>query len=325
MKIFDLIILNHFKQASELFEEIKKSKIFRNVYYYDDTVLKNNKWKEIKAVLFNDLKKIFECKNIFDYDNLIISNQSIFSDVLFGYMHKKNNNINIYIIEDGMATYVKKLAFNESGKMFVLRKVLRKPMISHDYIKKIYVYDKELISYKTDAEVENIPKINNETLNLLKKIFKDNLKYNEALKCKNIYFDQPFTVDKINIDERMILQNLIKKIKYLTLKVHPRQKKEIYCNINYELYNEKNNMWEIEISNYSKTDNINLISVNSTCVFTPTLLYGYKFKIFILDKIVENYLDTNNFDIFLEKFIEKYGDIVHQVKTYEALGDLINE
>ena len=291
-------------------KEVKES--FQNI-----ELLKVNIPNGVKSTIINKFTKKV---NKFEY--LFIANINTFTNLLFNSLYKVNNKIKVILFEDGLGSYIRKIegVSQYRKKIFIL--MTGKRIISNNDIESLYIRDKALLSYTVNK------KINIEEFSYIQDIlmFK---KY--ILKGKNnIFFDQPFTVDNIKIDEIDLLDKVSKVTGEILLKYHPRQKKKLYSSL--ELIKELKNikMWEFEANNPS-IESCNLITVNSTAVFIPTLLYGYKPKIIILNKLVlkENpdlnikWMET--FNIFLEKFKGKYGDIVFEPESYNELGEILRE
>ena len=298
---YDLILVNRFKEAKSYYEILRKKNFFDKVYFCDEK--QENLEKERKIIINLTVKDYIEGFKVEDYSELIIGNYSYFSDILFSEIKRLNNKVIVNILEDGVGSYTREIGGMRKEKR-IINKILGKSFIRKKDIKNSFVYSKSLVSFKTNYNFIQTPVISDDVFDKIVDLLEIERKKIKAPKV--IYFDQPFMSDGINIDETKVVKNLLKEYKEVTIKLHPRQLESRYENINNINFMEDLKMpWEIAIKFIDNIEECKFITVNSTAVFTPSILCGMKVDIRLLN---DKFKDNKKYDaeLFIEKFKKEY-------------------
>lgn len=168
------------------------------------------------------------------------------------------------------------------------------------FTKELYIYEPRLITFDNKnivcKQIDN--KLMNKDITLLSKfefifgITDSQSDINILSKARFIYFDQYITKNNrvINIDK---IGRAVKMMgEYLggdfIIKTHPRKEYAIqYDSLNIQLYKSGASLWELQVIGQSLTNKV-LITIFSTAVFTPNILYNEKYKVILIYKIVIN-------------------------------------
>ena len=317
----DLIIVDHFEGYYDVYNKLKKSKVFNKIYLCKQKYITEQGLKEHKNLYFNIVENYIKDFAVDKYNKFIIGNNLIISNILFAKLRKINKDLEVVLIEDGVGTYT--YGFQEL-KTYVkyIRRLLGNPIIEKKDIKTIYVYDKELLCYEVGSNVKvvDLPKINKEVMDLSRYVFIDT-KSNKNTYNDIIYLDQPFTSEGVNISEKDVLNSVIKCFgSNISVKLHPRQDKDIYEGINAKILKESNVIWEIELLQIDNLKDKTIITVNSSAAFTPILLYGENINIILLNNILNESSNDSLVYRFINKFIKKYRSNIFLPNSYEELN-----
>ena len=309
--ICDIVLVNHYKDAKRYYEVLRNKDFFDSIYFLD---LKKENTTEKKNLAKNLYKRInkyfittkdyienFEIKN---YDELIIGNNLYFSNVLFADIKRINNKAIVNLLEDGLGTYVKKFEILDR-KTIQRNKLFRRYFIEEKNISKALVYNTSLLSFKSTYKFEEVPIISDEVFNKIVELLE--IKIEKIKMPRIIYFDQPFTLDGVNISEVNVMEDILREYKEVAIKLHPRQLKSRYeKRSNVSFIENLEIPWEIAIKFIDNIEECKFITVNSTAVFTPGILYGKKVDILLLNDKFKSNKGYEETEIFIEKFKKEY-------------------
>jgi Alpha-2,8-polysialyltransferase (POLYST) len=330
----EIFISNHFGDSIKIYKNLKKSDLFHNVYYvtdkelsYDKSFLKISK---IKGFLFNEKKSILSEEIDFNYDKLFLFTHSFFSILITNLVKKNNKNAQISMVEEGIMTYL--LGTNNLKdkiknyidiicKFFLNKRFLNPKMVNY-----IYLFEPKLYSGNFNYKLRKIPKIplDSNFCSKLNEIFNYSAQSNFKT-AKFIFFDQSFGIDKNKqIDERKVIEELLNFLinDEVLIKLHPRDSKDKYQDLNLKNVNNSNYPWEIICYNEEIKNRV-LIAVNSSAVFTPQILFRKMNSIILLHKVFG--VNNTQFNNFLEKFVSNFkGSNIYIPKDFIELREIIN-
>lgn len=319
-----ILLVNAYRDSLITFLNENKEEIYKiwdEVYYINDNNPVNK--RGILSSELNEVKTLFKVKK--EIEEIFrklktdeIKEIYIATGTESSYVAKQlsllglQNNYIINVIEDGTSTYIYSKAKNmdyiikESKKIRnhingiikqILMIFLKYNNFDYDMADKIYVINKDIYigdesikSKLTDIEVRNVININ---FNMYSK---DSI--NDINSADIIYFSQDL-FDYEN--EAILLENILKEYDYC-YKPHPSTNN---CITNNKVLDSI--PWEI-LCNYIREDLI-FISIASTAVFTPLLMYNRKNKAILLYKVL-NINISKKLDEFFIKVQNIYRDRV---------------
>lgn len=237
----DLIILNHYEGAKELYFDLKNKEIWNDVYFFDDTFIrkeyKNGSLRK-KLLMFKNCQKILPNLKYEKYNNLFIAHDT----VLFEYsVAKKFYQLSkkVFLIEDGYGNYVN-LNKNKNFIIANLKKLMSLLDMPGNYLGQVRYISEILVQFPEQIYKQKFPI--GKKVNELPFVLKDIL-----IKLKDELLST-FKVSQITLPKDSVLiltepindENFKKSVyqiynkfnnKSVILKPHPRDTLD-YSNIN---------------------------------------------------------------------------------------------
>lgn len=300
----DIYIGNHFNGAEKIYNKLIGLGVFRNVYFIKDKNIVNIRFKVIAMLnLFRGLSNGYKD----DYDYFYIPSYTIFNITFSNYL-KRKQGCKIIRYDDGFGTYtIKNNLKSKSHIKEYLKKCFR--TFNSNIVDEFMLYNPELMCVNYNKPYIKMPAIKNKEIMIkyLSCIFNLNKNIKIMDDYDYIFLDQQFdgrmdVKDQINLVN--ILYDNIKQKDKLIIKIHPRQKIQIYKKG--KIYKEKSIPWEFELLISKKLQNKILITINSTACLSNTLIFNRKSKVIFLYKLV-NYVEKTKDYKFIE-FINKVKD-----------------
>lgn len=308
----DIYIYDEFENAEIIYQNLKKENIFSNVYYVSSENMGNILNKGF-CLLTNRQNHI---KHESIYDNIFIQGGNYFSKLLYAENKKKNSNLKLYYIEDGLGAYVGSpiIRVDTLGKKMM--KVVNRYSMYNSEILNYFVYEPGLVKYEGRNDFFRLPKLlsDNPAYSPIKKIFGVDEELANTISRGILYFDQPFLDDGFSINEIESF-NCLKKIvgdEDLLVKFHPRSKKNKYGAAVKEL---KTTLpWEL-LCLTTEISDLTLISIATTASFTPFLMLNRNIPVILLAEI---YLEIAYREDWNEKTISMLKNVVDFTKEFVA-------
>lgn len=316
----DIFICDHFENAYELYTNIKEQCMWRSVHFIKDHDINYDKsfLKHKKANMFfkNGLSYFLGTEFKPKYNELCVFTHNIFSKILYSNVVKYNPKLNFNFVEEGTSTYT--LTYRDTFKNRIINnsmKVLNKKIFSNKDISNILLFKPELYSGNLDKNImklSEIDKNDNWIKQKTNEVFKYDLFEIPYKNHKFIYFDQTISKDgEIPIDEKQILIQMLTNMKdeSLIVKLHPRDSKEKYKGEFTKVHSDGNLPWELIYLNEDLEENV-LITIRSSSVFTPKIMFNKENTIILLYKI------AGIKDEVYKSFVDKVKKIYIEDKVY---------
>ena len=285
----DLFIYDEFNGAEDVYKEIKALDVFDNVYLIAHKKTGNFVSKGL-SILFNRQKYVEHNET---YSDIFIQGGNYFSKVLYGEIKKKNIDVKLHYIEDGLGAYIDSPIIRIDTPLKKAVKFSNRYSMYHAVIESYYVYEPRLIKNKRDMLYNQLPKLTkkNNALEIINKVFLISESKTVKLSDRILFFDQPFLADGFSIDE----VSFVEELKELTVniptvvKFHPRSNEDKYG----EVETLSTNLpWEMLCLNL-KMNNVFLLSIASTAAFTPYMMYGIEMPVIVLAPYYLEKMDRN--------------------------------
>ena len=297
-----------------------KNNYFDNILEYDS---------EMNSSIIEDVTKYLFIKHSFKkrispysfelptYDYLIATGYSN----IFVRLCNIERKANVILLEDGMATYINdEINLMKKSKIKQLMKLLKLGPLNLK-ICLGYSYYPELIQYQTDYRIERLPLPSDDTIKNCKNIF--NYSYNEIYRnYKMIYLtNSDFFTDNYGFEEEEFFKRIFSNVNSVLVRLHPKRDSWKCFD---SVIDDKNEMWELQCGSLT-TDNV-LISVFSTAMITPFLIYGKSCKLVFLYRLL--YKKTDLLYQYAESFLCRFKDIypkeIYMPETFDQAKDLID-
>lgn len=229
--------------------------------------------------------------------------------------------VQVFYFDEGYSSYSLKYYLDDPmGEIKDKHKIL-KLMGKNSFInsKTIYLHVPELCEKKSQEGGVNKINISDDVLDF----FKDNSISSKYDSANYIFFDQYPLNKHEKEDRREILSFINNELgDRCLIKTHPRKdlinemiKKDAY------IISDDTNLWEAE-SKYIINPNKILVTVYSTAVFMPSLLFGLRYKIILLYKLV--YSKESNKYMEIDNFVKRFKALRTDIEILlpESYGDL---
>lgn len=335
----DIVISDHSKGYQEVAENLKKTKVFTNVFTAKsvDGMRVNTVSKKINRVLrimTNNNKFALECSEIQDlkYDEFLFFNFNYFDSCLYYNLKKHNSKLICKRFEEGFTSCFKPDMFITGSclQQLKVQNIFHNPDFTKD-INCMYFYEPDLALFD-DYKTVKIPAISSqdeEMKEVLNTVFNyDNLDL--EMPQKYIFFEEAFCVDKKGIDDLELVQKIAEIVgkENIIVKLHPRNKVDRFTPLGIKTSGAISVPWEIVLLNNDFSDKV-FMTISSGAVLAPRILLGQNIETYMMFHCTEkkSYLVTEDLFKFLTVFEKKFGETGFYIPAdYNELADrLINK
>ena len=279
--VYDLIICNHFPAAKSIYDSCSIQKLWDNCYYMR-TEYKRSYLKTMRLISNLDYAAMIEGKEFaWNYDEVFIGTFNNISSII-AYRYCKRHNKKLYLLDEGIATYlISDFASGFKKKQRLFRKLMGQ-VISPKEVAGVFLYEPQYYCGRGDLKCQQLPKINRENEELKCII-------NESFGIKSIpqnegsviFFDQPLgnlIIDNVELSYNDFLKILIGKLNEYTLgkyiiKWHPRTSEQIREIYSENSINDAGVSWELFLLNMKKTCENTYITIFSSAALVPFILF----------------------------------------------------
>lgn len=314
------------------FEHIKKKltefSIFNRIYFikdieYDKSLLK----RKINTLYLMLHEKKYIIQNIYPKinENEITKCEILFvpcATFIFEILAQVLRPSEINYIEDGIGSYLGNIEKKTTTKGHrIMNKIFRRNISPH------YMYVRNLDFYDGNIAAKRLPNaFDSNLLGIFSDLFETLDKY-DYTKYTYIFLEQPLVEisNKLN-KEKIVLRGELSHIlkNHMVIRTHPRTKKE-----------EVRNQVDIDDTNYfweylclkDIHENHILISISSTAMFSPFLLFQkepyliFLFKLISFDEI-DKKIYLNSINLLKEKYLHKNKIFIPN--TIEELKEILS-
>lgn len=322
----DLYVINQFKNGKKIIENIRKEKVFSNVYEIEKIEYKirlSSKMSTLYRLLFPKayIKKATGQKKLNEYYNLMFSFKSPFVISMIRLYHAAN----MFLIEDGIGTYTCDMINDFSSTEFnIINKYFLESKGTPN-IKRIYVNLPQMLDEREEIEVKKLSALRecDSTVDMLKRIFEYKSEKNSEF-VDTLILTQPLN-EVVGYDEKresQVIESVKKEVldEKLSVRIHPRQKQ---FNTQGIKVMDNPNMWEL-ICLDTITDQTVLISAFSTTLCMPKIIADTEPTLIFLYKILFEDWKENTAVSGCSEFIDKFREL-YSNKERIYIPDNLNE
>lgn len=293
----DILLLDVFDGAKEIYKIIKSNNLF------DRTFIGKRFYRQGRMHLIQNIidilcpaKFIYEANGIkkdeiYDkYDYIVVPKFSTVTAAIWS----MNKHAKLQLYEDGIGAYHTYQLEPNSKSYKILYKHFNYGRTFYDY-ECLYLNKPSLYVGPSSNKIKQMPTLDTNKLNELANLFKD-FSFNNNKKI--IWFDQ-YINDDVNETTENVLKDYKDSVLYCT---HPRHPKDLK-----EFDKPKNSyIWEIACLGINDINKKCLLTIHSTAVFTPKLLYDYEPYIIFKIKLLSGYKNKEKDAIEKFKVIEDF-------------------
>lgn len=304
----DILITDQSGIMSEVYNNLSRIGLFENIYFFKckKKYEGGNIFYKIRKFfyIFESKRKILKetgLKNL-DYDLIYFCNFDLLTNQIFYNIYKNNKYVLFNRVEEGFSTYTRRNVYITLEKLTdVLYKICRMPSLK-SFVKKLYLYEPELLLYNCEYEKIKIPKYRKckDDVRLLNTVFGYTDEASEYQKYKYIIFEESFYHDnKEKINDEEVFRTIVSRVgkDNVIIKLHPRNTKNRFSDLN---VGRSNIPWEIIQLNGDFNNNI-FITISSGSVLASKIWLCDDVKTFFLYKctnVIPNIVDRNYLSYF---------------------------
>lgn len=308
----DLFINEMYKDVKEYANKIERLGLFRKIETYSINFGKIEKlfrFLVLKKYIFRKFKK-------FDYDIVFFASRDFLTRCVVTYCKYIKPSIHLISYDEGLGTYISRM---ESYTNVVEKTIVQ--IIYHNSANivtdKILYKPEAYIGESKDITLYRMPSVDSQVIRLFNQMYEyDDFK---RFNSKVIFFDNYY--DGTDTNKKVVLECLIKKTEgKLLIKKHPQTPDGVYDSGNVYQYSDL--PYEIMAANDSDIQNKILVTIMSTAVWTPALMFNQYPKIVLLYPLFDNE-GVNDAKRIIEKMTSLYlEDRVVIVTSYDELKEL---
>ena len=343
--VVDLVIYKSFQSASDLYNHVRVTDVYRNVYLADTSLTKcGNKysflekfpkyfvylWSMIKPqkVLANIIGQKIQDK----YDEFLFNGYGALPECIFNTCYQNNKSIICHRFEDGYSSYFtvynsKKNHIRRSLEAFATIIFDRQKI--DDFVKSFYFQEPQMVMSTLPYEVVGVPKFgrhNKKLVDFLNNAFDYNP---EEYKQKKVYFFEDGRMFfESDTDEEVEIVSGISQIvnpNSILVKLHPRSKINRFEKLGVETMKKSSIPWEV-IQLNQDFGGVIFVTITSSPIFSSDIYFGdkcYKILLYKCLKTPPSSIDAK-FEAYVQKYKERFGsEYLFIPKSYDELRNIL--
>ncbi len=327
----DLLISDHMNNPEKLVINVSETGVFDHVYFIRTLGYVRNsgamsRTKRIAINLFPNhyVKKFVKLKE--DYTDLFVANVNCFAQLLFNALSHKNPRIKLSIFEDGMYTYSSMYEKDYNGTFIpienmwkiILHKCIYRRKSIYGNVSSLWLFCPENLMWVPDFPVKEMSKIsksNKKFVSLCNLAF-DYANTKDTYNKKYIFLEESFYAENKRINDVEIVEKIAENVgkENIMIKIHPRNPYNRFANLGYKTNIDTSIPWEVIIMNVDMSKKV-LITISSSSVLNPILIFGEKIRVYSIYKCIESEDGTEEFLTnemweITYKIFRKYSDMI---------------
>lgn len=293
----DIYLMRFAVDLAEIYHSLKQTNVFTNVYVLNTVGMKSSKWGVIKDFWFTErnVRRTFRSKC---YRLLYITQVGDRNNLFYNLLLRKNKEMKLYFYDEGLSVYV--TGFYESSENMKMLFHLMRYRYVNDYIDCLKVYKPDMLQVRFQCAISQIPHVQKNDalfLNMVNCAFNYKNSNDQYDDYRYIYLEQRFgryldteTYRKDYRFDHIELLNIVAEQignENILVKKHPITQDDIYEEKGYSLAKNYKIPWEVILLNKDMHNKV-LITVNSTAVLTPKMVFNEEPYVVILAKALKN-------------------------------------
>lgn len=341
--IWDAIISDHMNDSEQIAERIKKSGLFEQVYHVNSLAITNNLvCKEGFSRVFDtvfpmhELKKYVNIKSV--YSDIYFANFDSFSQILYNALSHRVSDIKLHLFEEGLASYssfekyYSELKLYYGGEKFgvkgFLHKYIYRTKVIPGNLTEFLAFNPQLVQWNPECKINSMKKIDCKDMRfrgIINKVFQYDPFMNEYDK-KFIFFEESFFAEGSEVNDVQLIEALALKVgkENIMIKIHPRNSVNRFEKLGYKTNHNTSIPWEVIVMNSDDLSDKILITVASSCIINPIIVFGKKIQAYSLFDCIDHIppILQNGYWNLVEKVYMNYPKLIHRCKSIEEIGDL---
>ena len=300
----DLIVSNHMNNGSSLVERVRAEGCFERVYYVESLDYARYRTPHSRKDRFAEEMRPGKVLAGYwpgeeAYTMVYLANPDRFAQLLFNALTRRNPGVRAVIFEDGMLTYSpvfhkdiesSRIKIKTTMKKLLYRHIFRRKALA-DYIQEILLFHPKDLDWNPWFAVTALKKIDcqdDSFKSMCNRIFQ----YDGTIDCydrKYLFMEESFAAEGVPINDVQILNQLAARVgkENIMVKIHPRNPVNRFAQEGFETNRNTSVPWELIVMNLEDLSDMSLITVASSSVLNPVMIFGRKVKAYSLYNLVD--------------------------------------
>lgn len=337
---WDAIISDHMNNSDEVTKRMRECGLFENVYHVESLALTKNQvshntFNRIVNAVF-PMRELREYADIYPvYSDVYFANFDNFSQVLYNALSHKIPKLKLHVFEEGLASYSSFSMYylelkgyygnRDSGIRKYLHKYIYRTRVISGNLSEFLAFNPQLIQWDPECMIHKMEKINCEDLvfrNIVNGVFGFDPSDKEYDR-KYIFFEESFYADGSEVNDVDLIKQLACNIdkENMMVKIHPRNPVNRFEQLGFRTNRNTAIPWEVIVMNTDDLKDKVLITVSSSCILNPIIVFGKKVRAYSLYDCIDHVppiLQGGYWDL-VEKVYQQYPDFIHRCKSVEEI------
>lgn len=337
---WDVIISNHMNNGESLVERVSQCGLFEKVYYAEtlaftkNQVSHNTKDRILNALIpMRGVREYTKIKAV--YSDLYFANFDNFSQILYNALWHSNNKIKLHVFEEGLASYssFEKFYYDLNDfygnsqnvvKRFIHKYVYRTHIITGN-LNEFLAFNPQLIQWNPECEIKCMKKIDCEDLafrKIVNAVFDYDPSDNEYDR-KYLFFEESFFADGSEVNDIELIEQLALRVgkEKIMIKIHPRNPVNRFENLGYKTNKNTAIPWEVIVMNTDDLSDKILVTVASSCILNPIIVFGKKVTAYSLYDCISHVPPILQGDYWnlVEKVYQNYPEMICRCHSIDEI------
>lgn len=307
----DIILSDHMNNGKDLCDQLQRFGEFDNCYYVESLEftkirhhMDSNLNRQIRLWPQRVLPKYIDLTE--KYSKLYFANVDVFSDFFYSALVHKNPELKLYLFEDGLSTYTKLFeGFYNEKKLIkldpfhtIIRKVFGETGL-YGNVESLYLFNPQNIRWNPPFSLQKINTIDRTDTTFVE-ICNRVFQYNDSIDVyaqKYIFMEESFAADGTYINDVDLLEQLAFRVgkENVIVKIHPRNPVNRFAEKGFKTNVNTSIPWEVILLNLNDVSDKVFLTVASSSVLNPILLFGMDIKAYSLYNLVNREIREESF------------------------------
>ena len=337
---WDAVVSDHMNNSADVAERMRECGLFENVYHVKSLALTRNQvshdtFSRIVNAIFpmRELREYGDIRPV--YSDVYFANFDNFSQVLYNALVHKTPELKLHVFEEGLASYSSFSRFyselkgyygdRNSGIRKYLHKYIYRTQVIPGNLSEFLAFNPHLIQWDPECAIREMEKIDCLDLafrNIVNGVFGFDPSAREYDR-KYIFFEESFYADGSEVNDVALIEQLARRVgkENMMVKIHPRNPENRFDRLGYKTNRNTAIPWEVVVMNTDDLSDKVLITVASSCILNPIIVFGKKVRAYSLYDCIDHVppiLQGGYWDL-VERVYQQYPKLIHRCKSVDDI------
>lgn len=337
---WDAIVSDHMNNSAEVAQRMRRCGLFENVHHVKSLALTKNQVSHNRVTsILNAVFPMRELREYGDfraeYSDVYFANFDNFSQVLYNALSHRTPDVKLHVFEEGLASYSSFARFyaqlkdyygnRNAGFRKYLHKYVYRTRVIPGNLSEFLAFNPQLIQWDPECAVRTMEKIDcgdQVFRNIANNVFGFDPSAQEYDK-KYIFFEESFYADGSEVNDVELIEALAQRVgkDNMMVKIHPRNPANRFQRLGYKTNRNTAIPWEVVVMNLDDISDKVLITVASSCILNPIIVFGKKVHAFSLYDCINHVppiLQSGYWDL-VEKVYLNYPEMICRCQSIEDI------